>query len=80
MIGRIARDCAIGATVLVGCRIFSNIAGNNPKLKVVKDNVKETGQDFAADCAQVGRSVVDLFRRDEACAEGEPADCQAGPV
>ena len=50
MLKRIIVDCLICSALVAGGKIISNVAEKNPKLKVVKDNIKKTGKDFSANC------------------------------
>ena len=42
MLKRIIVDCLICSALVAGGKIISNVAEKNPKLKVVKDNIKKT--------------------------------------
>lgn len=66
MLKRIIVDCFICSAVVAGGKIFSNVAEKNPKLKVVKDNIKKTGRDFSANCKEVGISILAAMKKEEA--------------
>lgn len=55
MFYRIIRDCLIVADLVINVKLLSVYTEKNPKLKVVKDNIKETGKDFSANCKEVGK-------------------------
>ena len=59
MLKRIIVDWLICSALVAGGKIISNVAEKNPKLKVVKDNIKKTGKDFSANC----KEVLDATRR-----------------
>lgn len=65
MLKRIIVDCLICSALVVGGKIISNVAEKNPKLKVVKDNIKKTGKDFSANCKEVGKSILDAVKKEE---------------
>lgn len=46
MFYRIIRDCLIVADLVINVKLLSVYTEKNPKLKVVKDNIKKTGKDF----------------------------------
>ena len=46
MLKRIIVDCLICSALVAGGKIISNVAEKNPKLKVVKDNVKKNRKRF----------------------------------
>ena len=65
MLKRIVVDCLICSALVAGGKIVSNVAEKNPKLKVVKDNVKKTGRDFSANCKEVGKSILDAMKKEK---------------
>ena len=66
MFYRIIRDCLIVADLVINVKLLSVYTEKNPKLKVVKDNVKKTGRDFSANCKEVGKSIIDAMKKEEA--------------
>ena len=42
------------------------MAEKNPKLKVVKDNIKKTGKDFSVNWKEVGKSILAAMKKEEA--------------
>ena len=64
MIKRIIVDCLICSALVAGGKIISNVAEKNPKLKIVKDNVKKTGKDFFENCKEVGKSILDAMKKE----------------
>ena len=66
MLKRIIVDCLICSALVAGGKIISNVAEKNPKLKVVKDNIKKTGKDFSVNCKEVGKSILDAMKKEEA--------------
>ena len=65
MLKRIIVDCLICSALVAGGKIVSNVAEKNPKLKVVKDNVKKTGRDFSANCKEDGKSILDAMKKEK---------------
>lgn len=65
MFYRIIRDCLIVADLVINVRLLSVYTEKNPKFKVVKDNIKETGKDFSANCKEVGKSILDAMKKEE---------------
>ena len=65
MIKRIIVECLICSALVAGGKIISNVAEKNPKLKVVKDNIKKTGKDFSANCKEVGKSILDAIKKED---------------
>ena len=66
MFYRIIRDCLIVADLVINVKLLSVYTEKNPKLKVVKDNIKKTGKDFSANCKEVGKSILDAMKKEEA--------------
>lgn len=64
MFYRIIRACLICSALVAGGKIFSNVAEKNPKLKVVKDNIKKTGKDFSENCKEVGKSILATMKKE----------------
>ena len=64
MLKRIIVDCLICSALVAGGKIISNVAEKNPKLKVVKDNIKKTGKDFSANCKEVGKSIFAAMKKE----------------
>ena len=64
MFYRIIRDCLIVADLVINVRLLSVYTEKNPKLKVVKDNIKKTGKDFSANCKEVGKSILDAMKKE----------------
>ena len=46
-------------------KLLSVYTEKNSKSKVVKDNIKETGKDFSANCKEVGKSILDAMKKEE---------------
>ena len=65
MFYRIIRDCLIVADLVINVKLLSVYTEKNPKLKVVKDNIKKTGKDFSANCKEVGKSILDVMKKEE---------------
>ena len=65
MFYRIIRDCLIVADLVINVKLLSVYTEKNPKLKVVKDNIKKTGKDFSANCKEVGKSIFDVMKKEE---------------
>lgn len=65
MLKRIIVDSLICSALVAGGKIISNVAEKNPKLKVVKENIKKTGKDFSANCKEVGKSILDVMKKEE---------------
>ena len=65
MFNRIIRDCLIVADLVINVKLLSVYTEKNPKLKVVKDNIKKTGKDFSANCKAVGKSILDVMKKEE---------------
>jgi len=65
MFYRIIRDCLIVADLVINVKLLSVYTEKNPKLKVVKENIKKTGKDFSANCKEVGKSIVDAMKKEE---------------
>lgn len=65
MFYRIIRDCLIVADLVINVKLLSVYTEKNPKLKVVKDNIKKTGRDFSANCKEVGKSILDAMKKEE---------------
>lgn len=65
MFYRIIRDCLIVADLVINVKLLSVYTEKNPKLKVVKDNIKKTGKDFSANCKEVGKSIFDVMKKKE---------------
>ena len=66
MFYRIIRDCLIVADLVINVKLLSVYTEKNPKLKVVKENIKKTGKDFSANCKEVGKSILDAMKKEEA--------------
>ena len=66
MFYRIIRDCLIVADLVINVKLLSVYTEKNPKLKVVKDNIKKTGKDFSVNCKEVGKSILDAMKKEEA--------------
>ena len=66
MFYRIIRDCLIVADLVINVKLLSVYTEKNPKLKVVKDNIKKTGKDFSENCKEVGKSIIDAMKKEEA--------------
>jgi len=66
MFYRIIRDCLIVADLVINVKLLSVYTEKNPKLKVVKENIKKTGRDFSANCKEVGKSILDAMEKEEA--------------
>mgnify|MGYP003548707087 FL=1 len=66
MFYRIIRDCLIIADLVINVKLLSVYTEKNPKLKVVKDNIKKTGKDFSENCKEVGKSIIDAMKKEEA--------------
>ena len=64
MFYRIIRDCLIVADLVINVKLLSVYTEKNPKLKVVKDNIKKTGKDFSANCKEVGKSILDAMKKE----------------
>lgn len=64
MFYRIIRDCLIVADLVINVKLLSVYTEKNPKFKVVKDNIKETGKDFSANCKEVGKSILDAMKKE----------------
>ena len=71
MFYRIIRDCLIVADLVINVKLLSVYTEKNPKLKVVKDNIKKTGKDFSANCKEVGKSILDAMKKEEATVESQ---------
>lgn len=65
MLKRIIVDCLICSALVAGGKFISNVAEKNPKLKVVKDNIKKTGKDFSVNCKEVGKSILNAMKKEE---------------
>ena len=65
MFYRIIRDCLIVADLVINVKLLSVYTEKNPKLKVVKDNIKKTGKDFSANCKEVGKSILDAMKKEK---------------
>ena len=65
MFYRIIRDCLIVADLVINVKLLSVYTEKNPKLKVVKDNIKKAGKDFSANCKEVGKSILDVMKKEE---------------
>ena len=65
MFYRIIRDCLIVAELVINVKLLSVYTEKNPKFKVVKDNIKKTGKDFSANCKEVGKSILDVMKKEE---------------
>jgi hypothetical protein len=65
MFYRIIRDCLIVADLVINVKLLSVYTEKNPKFKVVKDNIKKTGKDFSANCKEVGKSILDVMKKEE---------------
>lgn len=65
MFYRIIRDCLIVADLVINVKLLSVYTEKNPKLKVVKENIKKTGKDFSANCKEVGKSILDVMKKEE---------------
>ena len=65
MFYRIIRDCLIVADLVINVKLLSVYTEKNPKLKVVKENIKKTGRDFSANCKEVGKSILDVMKKEE---------------
>ena len=66
MFNRIIRDCLIVVDLVINVKLLSVYTEKNPKLKVVKDNIKKTGKDFSENCKEVGKSILDAMKKEEA--------------
>ena len=64
MFYRIIRDCLIVADLVINVKLLSVYSEKNPKLKVVKDNIKKTGKDFSANCKEVGKSILAIMKKE----------------
>ena len=71
MFYRIIRDCLIVADLVINVKLLSVYTEKNQKLKVVKDNIKKTGRDFSANCKEVGKSILDAMKKEEATVESQ---------
>ena len=71
MFYRIIRDCLIVADLVINVKLLSVYTEKNPKLKVVKDNIKKTGKDFSANCKEVGKSILNAMKKEEATVESQ---------
>ncbi len=65
MFYRIFRDCLIVADLVINVKLLSVYTEKKPKLKVVKDNIKKTGKDFSVNCKKVGKSILDVKKKEE---------------
>ena len=65
MFYRIIRECLIVADLVINVKLLSVYTEKNPKLKIVKDNIKKTGKDFSANCKEVGKSILDVMKKEE---------------
>lgn len=65
------RDCLIVTDVVLSGILLTIYAEKNPKLKVVKDNIKKIGKDFFVDCKELGKSLLDAIRKDEKIVQSE---------
>ena len=65
MFYRIFRDCLIVADLVINVKLLSVYTEKNPKLKVVKDNIKKTGKNFSANYKKVGKSILDVKKKEE---------------
>lgn len=45
-------------------KLLSVYTEKNPKLKVVKDNIKKTGKDFSVNCKEVGKSILAIMKKE----------------
>ena len=64
MFYRIIMDCLIVADLVINVKLLSVYTEKNPKLKVVKDNIKKTGKDFSANCKEVGKSILAIMKKE----------------
>lgn len=60
---------ASGVALYAGGKILSKCADKNPRMKVVKDKIIKTGNDFVEDIKDVAHSVVDSFQTEGFAAE-----------
>lgn len=58
-----------GMTLYAGGKVLSKVADKNPKMKVVKDKITKTGQEFAENIKDVAHSVVDACRSKDLAVE-----------
>lgn len=61
MIRKIFRTCIAATAIAVTGKFISDYAETKPGLKNVKDKLKKTGKDFAADCKDVMDAVKRVF-------------------
>jgi hypothetical protein len=65
MIKRFLASCAATAALCVAGKLISDYAETKPGLKNVKDKLKKTGNDFAADCKEVLDATCRVFTGEE---------------
>ena len=65
MFYRIIRDCLIVADLVINVKLLSVYTEKNPKLKVVKENIKKIGKNFSANYKEVGKSILDAMKKEE---------------
>lgn len=65
MIKRLIVTCVAATVLSVTGKLVSDYAETKPSLKNVKDKLKKTGKDFAADCKNVLDATKRVFTGEE---------------
>ena len=66
MIRRFLSTCVTAAVIVVAGKIVSDYAETKPELKNIKEKIKKTGNDFSADCKDVGIAIKQAVMKETA--------------
>jgi len=62
---RIIRDCLIVADFVINVKLLSVYTEKKSKAQSCKRQYQKTGKDFSANCKEVGKSILDVMKKEE---------------
>ena len=66
MLRRVLSTCVSAAVIAVAGKLVSDYAETKPELKNIKEKIKKTGNDFSADCKEVGLAIKQAIVKETA--------------
>lgn len=66
MLRRVLSTCVTAAVIAVGGKMVLDYAETKPELKNIKEKIKKTGNDFSADCKEVGLAIKQAIVKETA--------------
>lgn len=66
MLRRVLSTCVTAAVIAVAGELVSDYAETKPELKNIKEKIKKTGNDFSADCKEVGLAIKQAIVKESA--------------